>query len=190
MFTAQLETSSLPPLCEADMRQAVSFTFYPEGYDWVEPTPTLLSEGHSGVLPSPLVHAQHAPRAAICAHAACFAGKVAGLSTRWCCCQETRYSPAAGRGHGRQQLPDRFRLARPSASVPVEVFVHRTIELGSWLLDAKVRGGMREMGKDACTIIESRQRHACAACTAACSASKHGARLHTATAAGCEEKDC
>ena len=44
----------------------------------------------------------------------------------------------AGKGRGRQQLPDRFRLARPSSTLPVEVFVHRTIELGSWLLDAKV----------------------------------------------------
>lgn len=32
----------------ADMRQAVSFTFYPEGYEWVEPQPTVLSEGHAG----------------------------------------------------------------------------------------------------------------------------------------------
>lgn len=32
----------------ADMRRAVSFTFYPEGYDWVEPQPTVLSEGHAG----------------------------------------------------------------------------------------------------------------------------------------------
>lgn len=32
----------------ADMRRRVSFTFYPEGYDWVESTPSLLSEGLSG----------------------------------------------------------------------------------------------------------------------------------------------
>ncbi len=47
-------------------------------------------------------------------------------------------APPAARSQGRQQLPDRFRLARPSATVPVEVFIHRTIELGTWLLDAKV----------------------------------------------------
>ncbi len=47
--------------------------------------------------------------------------------------------PPTGRGLGRQQLPDRFRLARPAATgAPVEVFIHRTIEFGSWLLNAKV----------------------------------------------------
>lgn len=30
------------------MRKVVSFSFYPEGYDWVEPTPAILSEGCSG----------------------------------------------------------------------------------------------------------------------------------------------
>ena len=30
------------------MRRAVSFTFFPEGYEWVEPQPTVLSEGHAG----------------------------------------------------------------------------------------------------------------------------------------------
>lgn len=37
-----------PVWLAADMRRVVSFTFYPEGYEWVEPSPTVLSEGHSG----------------------------------------------------------------------------------------------------------------------------------------------
>ena len=36
----------------ADMRKVVSFSFYPEGYEWTEPTPTILSEGHSGTHPA------------------------------------------------------------------------------------------------------------------------------------------
>lgn len=38
----------LRALPAADMRRVVSFTFYPEGYEWVEPAPTVLSEGYSG----------------------------------------------------------------------------------------------------------------------------------------------
>ena len=36
----------LPPA--ADMRRVVSFSFDPGGYEWVEPSPTVLSEGLSG----------------------------------------------------------------------------------------------------------------------------------------------
>ena len=75
------------------MRRVVSLSFYPQGYEWVDPAPAVVSEGHSG------------------------------------------------RGRGKQQLPDRFRLVRPGSSLPVEVFLHRTVELGSWLLGAKVGGG-------------------------------------------------
>jgi hypothetical protein len=47
--------------CAADMRRAVSFTFYPEGYDWVEPTPTLLSEGYSGGPPATAANRRRTP---------------------------------------------------------------------------------------------------------------------------------
>ena len=52
------------------------------------------------------------------------------------CAVESRRGGGCGRG--KQQLPDHFRLVRPGSSLPVEVFLHRTIELGSWLLGAKV----------------------------------------------------
>lgn len=42
---------------------------------------------------------------------------------------------------GKRQLPDRFRLRRHGGSIPVEVFVQRNIEFGTWLLDARVGGG-------------------------------------------------
>ncbi|KAL4447306.1 hypothetical protein ABPG77_007339, partial [Micractinium sp. CCAP 211/92] len=87
--TVQVASGDTVAIHTADMRRVVSFTFYPEGYEWVEPAPTVLSEGHSG------------------------------------------------RGRGRQQLPDRFRLVRPGASAPLEVFVQRSIEWGTWLLGAK-----------------------------------------------------
>ena len=72
-----------------------------------------------------------------------------------------------GKGRGRQQLPDRFRLARPSSTLPVEVFIHRTIELGTWLLDAKV-GIMAAAMQcilylDACCFL-----HASALCDCVC----------------------
>lgn len=83
----------------ADMRRQVSFTFYPEGYDWVESTPALLSQGLSGM----------------------GGGGAAGQ---------------AG------VLPDRFRLVRPGSTLPVDVFIQRDIEWGTWLLGAKVRRGL------------------------------------------------
>ncbi|KAL4858517.1 Vacuolar protein sorting-associated protein 13C [Chlorella vulgaris] len=85
--TVQVPSGETVSIHTVDMRKVVSFSFYPEGYDWVEPTPAILSEGCSGT-------------------------------------------------RGSKPLPDRFRLQRASASVPVEVFIHRTIELGTWLLDA------------------------------------------------------
>ncbi|KAL4443584.1 hypothetical protein ABPG75_011321 [Micractinium tetrahymenae] len=87
--TVQVASGATVPIHTADMRRVVSFTFYPEGYEWVEPAPAVLSEGYSG------------------------------------------------RGRGRQQLPDRFRLLRPGASAPLEVFIQRSIEWGTWLLGAK-----------------------------------------------------
>ena len=54
------------------MRRVVSLSFYPQGYEWVDPAPAVVSEGHSG------------------------------------------------RGRGKQQLPDRFRLVRPGSSIPGE----------------------------------------------------------------------
>ncbi len=45
----------------------------------------------------------------------------------------------AGRPGRLGALPDRFRLRRPGGSIPVEVFVQRNIEFGTWLLDARVR---------------------------------------------------
>jgi vacuolar protein sorting-associated protein 13A/C len=46
--TVQVASGATVPIHTADMRRAVSFTFYPEGYEWVEPQPTVLSEGHAG----------------------------------------------------------------------------------------------------------------------------------------------
>lgn len=47
---------------------------------------------------------------------------------------------AAGRGRGRPALPGRFRLVRPGSSIPLEVFIQRSIDWGAWVLEARVSG--------------------------------------------------
>ncbi len=44
----------------------------------------------------------------------------------------------AGRPGRQSHLPDRFRLRRTGGSIPVEVFVQRHVDFGTWLLDARV----------------------------------------------------
>lgn len=49
--TPLLCAARVPPLPAVNMRRVVSFSFYPEGYEWAEPAPTVLSEGLQGQLP-------------------------------------------------------------------------------------------------------------------------------------------
>ena len=46
--TVEIACGGYMPIHTADMRRAVSFTFYPEGYDWVESNPTIITEGFAG----------------------------------------------------------------------------------------------------------------------------------------------
>ena len=46
--TLQVAAGGAAAIHTADLRRVTSFSLYPEGYDWVERSPVVLSEGHSG----------------------------------------------------------------------------------------------------------------------------------------------
>ena len=78
----------------------VSFTLYPDGYDWADPAPATITNGVVASAPPP--------------------------------------PTSSGGGLHLPLLPDRFRLVRSGSSLPVEVFIQRSVEWGTWVLGAKV----------------------------------------------------
>ena len=75
-MAVQVTSGGCAAIHTADMRRAVSISFYPEGYDWVESTPAVLSAGYAGKLA--------AVRRAVLGRGLSVAARPGAARAQWC----------------------------------------------------------------------------------------------------------